>query len=317
MGQRVQYQNSLLLIIEFVMKKELGFIGLGRMGINMATHLVEEGYRVVGLDPNEEAQYTASKAGVEIVGTYEEMTTVLAPDRLVWLMVPSTLVDAVLDDLVPLLAAGDTIIDGGNSFYQDSLRRHKALKEKELLFLDCGTSGGMGGARHGAAIMVGGDADVFATHEHVFAALAAPQGYARVGNAGAGHFVKMVHNGIEYGMMGAIAEGITVLHEHEEQFGIDLREVFKPYEHESIISSKLVSWLKTAYDEGQIEFIKGEVPTGETEAEMEHITTIGEVRVLEAALEQRKATRQNPSYLGKLVAAMRNQFGGHKVISKE
>jgi len=214
-----------------------------------------------------------------------------------------------------LLSPGDTIIAGGNSFYQDSLRRHKSLAEKELKFLDCGTSGGMDGARHGASIMVGGEPAVFAEHEHVFASLATHAGYARVGNAGAGHFVKMIHNGIEYGMMGAIAEGMTVLHEHEAEFGIDLKEVFKPYEHESIIASKLVSWLRKAYDEGQIDEIAGEVPKGETEFEMEHITTIGEVKVLEAALSQRKDSRLKPSYLGKLVAAMRNQFGGHAVVA--
>ena len=299
------------------MKKELGFIGLGRMGLNMATNLIEQGYTVVGIDPNEEAQTLARKAGITVVDSYQEMINHLTPERLVWVMVPSKLVDTVLSEITPLLTSRETIIDGGNSFYQDSLRRHKALTEKGLNFLDCGTSGGMDGARHGASIMVGGNASVFATHEHVFQALAAENGYARVGDAGAGHFVKMVHNGIEYGMMGAIAEGMTVLHEHSQEFGIDLTEVFKPYEHESIISSKLVSWLQVAYAEGQIDTIQGEVPTGETEFEMEHITTIGEVRVLEAALAQRKATRETPSYLGKLVAAMRNQFGGHKTVPKE
>jgi 6-phosphogluconate dehydrogenase len=299
------------------MKKELGFIGLGRMGLNMVTLLVEKGYRVVGLDPSEEARTAAIAVGVEVVADYAELSNALGAEKVVWLMVPNKHVDLVLEELLPYLQAGDTVIDGGNSFYQDSLLRHKVLKEKELSFLDCGTSGGMTGARHGAAIMVGGDEVVFATHEHIFEALAAPQGYARVGNAGAGHFVKMMHNGIEYGMMGAIAEGMAVLHEHEDKFGIDLKAVFKPYEHESIITSKLVSWLRQAYDEGQIELIKGEVPTGETESEMEHITTIGDVKVLEAALAQRKQTRQQASYLGKLVAAMRNQFGGHKVIAKE
>lgn len=299
------------------MKKELGFIGLGRMGLNMATLLVEKGYRVVGTDPSEAAQAAAREAGIEVVNTYTDLANALPADRLVWVMVPSKFVDNVLDELTPHLSAGDTIIDGGNSFYQDSLRRHQALKEKELLFLDTGTSGGMSGARHGASIMIGGDMEVFQKHEHVYEALAAKNGYARVGGPGAGHFVKMVHNGIEYGMMGAIAEGVTVLHDHREQFDIDLAEVMKPYEHESIISSKLISWLREAYDEGQIEHIAGEVPTGETESEMEHITTIGDVKVLQVALEQRRATRENPSYLGKLIAAMRNQFGGHKVIKKD
>ena len=300
-----------------IMNKELGFIGLGRMGLNMTTNLVEKGYKVVGSDPSAEAREKAKEVGIDIVEDYQAMMEVLPSPRVVWVMVPSKFVDFVIDEIVPLMKEGDTIIDGGNSFYQDSLRRHKALEEKKLNFLDCGTSGGMEGARHGASIMVGGKAEVFETHEHIFEALAAKDGYARVGNAGAGHFVKMVHNGIEYGMMGAIAEGVTVLHENEEKFGIDLKEVFKPYEHESIITSKLVTWLREAYDEGQIEAIKGEVPTGETEFEMEHIISMADTKVLEAALEQRKQTREQESYLGKLVAAMRNQFGGHKTIEKK
>jgi 6-phosphogluconate dehydrogenase len=299
------------------MQKEIGFVGLGRMGLNMATHLVEEGYKVVGYNRSDDPKAEAKKAGIEMASTLEEMVSKLAEPRVVWLMVTSSAVDAVLSELTPLLSNGDTVIDGGNSFYQDSIRRHKELKAKELSFLDCGTSGGMQGARHGASIMVGGSPLVFSLHEHIFKALAAPDGYARVGNEGAGHFVKMVHNGIEYGMMGAIAEGMTVLHEHEAEFGIDLRAVLKPYEHESIITSKLVSWLRAAYEEGQIDAIKGVVPQGETEFEMEHITTLGDVKVLRAALAQRKQTREEESYLGKLVAAMRNQFGGHKVVSKE
>jgi len=298
-------------------KKELGFIGLGRMGMNMATHLVEEGYEVIGYNRSEEPRKEALSVGIKIAPTLAELVTTLPAPRVVWLMVSSGAVDTVLEELVPLLNPGDTIVDGGNSFYQDSLRRHQEMADKNINYLDCGTSGGMEGARHGASIMVGGKADIFANHEHIFKTLAAPDGYARVGNAGAGHFVKMIHNGIEYGMMGAIAEGVTVLKQNEATFGINLREALKVYEHESIITSKLVSWLVTSYDQGQIDLIKGEVPRGETESEMEHIVTLGEVKVLEAALAQRKATRESESYLGKLVAAMRNQFGGHKVISKE
>ena len=299
------------------MQQELGFIGLGRMGLNMATNLVEKGYRVVAFNRSEAPRAEAASVGIAMTASLAELVTALPTPRTVWVMVTSSAVDTVLAELLPLLAPGDTVIDGGNSFYKDSLRRHTELAALAINFLDCGTSGGMLGARHGASIMVGGTAAVFAAQEHIFKTLAAENGYARVGNAGAGHFVKMVHNGIEYGMMGAIAEGMTVLHEHEAAFGIDLAEVLKPYEHESIITSKLVSWLATAYAEGQIDAIKGEVPQGETEFEMEHITTIGTVKVLEAALAQRKATRIEPSYLGKLVAAMRNQFGGHKVISPE
>jgi len=296
------------------MKKELGFVGLGRMGLNMATRLVEQGYRVVGLDHDQAALAAAKQAGIETVATYEDMVGALSPDRLVWMMIPSKFVDTALEELTPLLNPGDTIIDGGNSFYQDSLRRHESLKTVDISFLDTGTSGGVTGARHGASLMVGGDTTVFATHEHIYQALATNNGYALVGGAGAGHFVKMIHNGIEYGMMGAIAEGFTVLHEHTDQFNLDLQQVMKPYENESIISSKLISWLSKAYQEGQVDLITGEVPTGETESEMEHITTIGDVKVLSAALTQRQETRTKPSYIGKLIAAMRNQFGGHSVI---
>jgi 6-phosphogluconate dehydrogenase len=298
-------------------KNTLGFIGLGRMGLNMATNLVEKNYRVIGYNRSEEPRAEAAKVGIEVVPSLRELVEALPAPKVVWVMVTSNAVDTVIDELVPLLSPGDTIIDGGNSFYLDSLRRHQSLEAKNINFLDCGTSGGMDGARHGASIMVGGKREVFTPVEHIFKSLAAKDGYALVGNAGAGHFVKMIHNGIEYGMMGAIAEGVTVLHQHEEKFGLNLRAALQVYEHESIITSKLVSWLVTSYDQGQIDLIKGEVPRGETESEMEHIVTIGEVKVLEAALTQRKATRDNASYLGKLVAAMRNQFGGHKVIAKE
>ncbi|MFM2374541.1 MAG: hypothetical protein RLZZ234_536 [Candidatus Parcubacteria bacterium] len=298
-------------------QQHIGFIGLGRMGLNMATLLVEKGYRVVGYNRSDAPRAEAQRAGVEVVASLSSLVESLAAPRVVWLMVPSAAVTTVLEQLVPLLSAGDTVIDGGNSFYVDSIARHHALAAKNISFLDCGTSGGMKGARYGASLMVGGAKEIFERHEHIFSALAAPHGYARVGNMGAGHFVKMVHNGIEYGMMGALAEGVSLLHDHAQKFDINLTAVLKPYEHESIITSKLVTWLREAFDEGQIDSIKGEVPPGETESEMEHITTLGPVKVLEAALAQRKETRMAPSYIGKLIAAMRNQFGGHKVIPTE
>jgi 6-phosphogluconate dehydrogenase len=284
------------------------------MGLNMAARLTEQGITVVGVDADVQARAAAADIGVRIVTHSEQLVTALPAPRVVWLMVPSHYVDDVLRSLVPVLTPGDIVIDGGNSFYKDSLRRHGELSARGLRFLDVGTSGGTSGARQGAAIMVGGEQETFALVEPLLAALAAPEGYARVGGPGAGHFVKMVHNGIEYGMMGAIAEGMGVLNQHAAEFDIDLMEVLKPYEHESIISSKLVTWLRQAYQQRQIDTIAGEVPRGETESEMEHITTLAEVPVLEAALEQRRATRTTPSYVGKLIAAMRNQFGGHQVL---
>ncbi len=298
-------------------KKELGFVGLGRMGFNMSAHLVEKGYRVVGVDSNIEIKAAALDAGIEIANDLKSMISSLSGTKVIWLMIPSALVESIINELLPLLETGDTLIDGGNSFYQDSIVRHQILNERGINFLDIGVSGGVNGARNGASLMVGGKIDVFKKNEQLINDLAAKDGYARVGNAGAGHFVKMIHNGIEYGMMGAVAEGVSLIHDYSDQFEIDIREVFKPYEHESIITSKLVSWLRQAYDDGQIDLLKGEVPTGETEKEMEHVTTLGDVKILKAALEQRKETRINESYLGKLISAMRNQFGGHKTIFKK
>jgi 6-phosphogluconate dehydrogenase len=299
------------------MKKEIGFIGLGRMGFNMATRLVESGYRVVTVYRSDKSTAAANSIGVEVVADYQELVNTLSPERVIWMMVPSGEVDNVLAQFSPLVAKGDTIIDGGNTFFKETLRRYQDLNSKGINYIDCGVSGGITGARNGASVMVGGNQEVFNRHEEIFKTLATPNGYARVGNTGAGHFVKMIHNAIEYGMMGAIAEGFNVLSEKQAEFGLDIKQILKPYQNESIIAGKLVDWLATAYTEGQIDAIVGEVPKGETEFEMEYVTTISNVKILEQAIEQRKATRINPSYTGKLIAAMRNQFGGHKVITPE
>lgn len=298
------------------MKKELGFIGLGRMGLNMATLLTEKGFHVIGLDQSGAAKDAALSAGITYADDVHFLVEKLETPRVIWLMVPSKAVDSVLLSLTPLLSPGDTIIDGGNSFYQDTIRRSSELKEGGITFIDCGTSGGVSGARTGASLMVGASEQHFNANEHIFLALAAPLGYARVGGVGAGHFVKMVHNGIEYGMMGAIAEGMNILHEHTEELGISIERTLLPYEHQSIITSRLLSWLAEAYKSGQIDSIRGEVPLGETEPEMEHILTLGDTKILSAALEQRKESRVQETYIGKLIAAMRNQFGGHNIFTK-
>ena len=300
------------------MKKELTLLGLGRMGCAMGEHLVEQGYTVHGFAPGEESRKNAKAAGVTVHNTTADAVSAQGEgEKLVWLMVPSKVVDEVIEEVSALLVAGDCIIDGGNSFFKDSLRRHEELSKKEIRFLDSGTSGGLEGARYGAAVMVGGDAATYEKYEHVFRALATENGYARVGGPGAGHFVKMIHNGIEYGMMGAIAEGMNVLHERQAEFDIDIDAVLNPYENGSIITSSLVSWLVEAYRTPEyLERIAGEVPRGETEEEMEYIVDNEEVMVLRAALEQRRETRKNPSRIGTLISAMRNQFGGHKTIEK-
>lgn len=300
------------------MKKELTLLGLGRMGCAMGAHLVEEGFTVHGYAPTEATRDQAKAVDITVHSTTKEAVEAQGDGpKLVWLMVPSKVVDDVIAEILPLLQPGDCVVDGGNSFFKDSLHRHATFAEKEIDFLDAGTSGGMEGARHGAAIMVGGKQETFDTYEYVFKALALEDGYARVGGAGAGHYVKMIHNGIEYGMMGAIAEGMNVLHRHEEDLEIDLEAVLRPYEHGSIITSSLVSWLVDAYKTpGYLDNIAGEVPRGETEEEMEFIVANEEVMVLTAALEQRVKTRTEPSLIGTLISAMRNQFGGHKTIEK-
>ncbi len=300
------------------MQKELIFIGLGRMGAAMTAHLAEQGYTVHGFDVSEEARSAAAASGVTVYESIRTAIEAMEGQKVVWIMVPSQFVDDVLNELPNYLTAGDVIIDGGNTFFKETLRRAGEAHQYGIKYVDCGTSGGVDGARHGASLMVGGADEVVAEVEHIFTALAAPNAYGHVGGTGAGHFVKMVHNSIEYGMMGAIAEGVNFIEDHKDELDIHMDELLKPYENGSIITSNLISWLADAYrTDGYLENIAGEVPKGETETEMEYVANTNSTPILEAALLQRKETRQNPSRVGTLISAMRNQFGGHKTIKKE
>ncbi|MFT5849507.1 MAG: 6-phosphogluconate dehydrogenase [Patiriisocius sp.] len=300
------------------MHKELTFIGLGRMGAAMAANLVEQGYTIHGFDVNKDARIAAAATGVTIHESLEAAVGALDAPRTVWLMLPAQFVDATLAQLRPLLSRDDTIIDGGNSFFKDTIHRQNDLAGDLIHYIDCGTSGGVSGARNGASLMVGGEKKIVERHKHIFTALATENGYGHVGGSGAGHFVKMVHNGIEYGMMGAIAEGINVLHHHKEGLELDINETLKPYQHGSIIESNLMNWISDAYHlDGYLEKIAGEVPLGETEMEMEYLIEHEDVRILDAAVLQRKLTRLKPSFIGTLISAMRNQFGGHKILDKD
>ena len=296
--------------------KEFAFIGLGRMGLAMTTHLVEQGYTIHGFDVDGGAREAAQAAGVTSHDSIESAINALPEHKVVWIMVPSRFVDTVIASVRKQVTKHDIIIDGGNSFFKDSLHRHHALDHEGIWFVDVGTSGGVEGARCGASLMVGGDKEAVDPIAHIFTDLAAEDGYGFVGGPGAGHFVKMIHNGIEYGMMGALAEGVNILHEHEDGLEINVMEALKAYEHGSIISSALTSWLVDAYETpGYLEKIAGVVPRGETEMEMEYVVDHNHARVLNAALTQRKLTRVEPSRTGSLISAMRNQFGGHKTIT--
>lgn len=300
------------------MSRELIFIGLGRMGLGMAEQLSENGYIVHGFDVSEDMRTNATKVGIKVANTLSEAIVAMPGRKIVWLMVPSKFVDSVLDEVITQLIPGDIVIDGGNSFFKDTLRRGEELTKKEIHFIDCGTSGGTRGARHGASLMVGGPDEIVKEIEDIFYTIAAPEAYAHLGKTGAGHFVKMVHNGIEYGMMGAIAEGMSYIEDYQAEFDINIKDVFKPYQHGSVIESSLVNWLADSYTtEGYLESIVGEVPRGETEEEMEFIVSNKTTPILEAALNQRKETREHPSRIGTLISAMRNQFGGHKTIEKK
>ena len=287
------------------------------MGNAMTAHLVEEGYKVHGYDLNPEMRELASHNDVTVYDSISDTIKAMPGQKTVWLMIPAQFVDSTLTDIYPHLQPEDIIIDGGNSFYKHTISRAVAAAEKNITYIDCGTSGGVDGARNGASLMVGGPSAVVSRLEPLFTSLATKNGFGHVGQTGAGHYVKMVHNGIEYGMMGAIAEGLNFVESHEPELEVNVAEVLKAYQHGSIISSSLMNWLGEAYSEqGYLQSIAGEVPVGETEQEMEYITKQGQSPVLEAAVNQRKATRSSSSRTGTLISAMRNMFGGHKTIKK-
>jgi 6-phosphogluconate dehydrogenase len=299
------------------MKKEIGYIGLGKMGSGMVQHLLEKGYDVVVYDMNHDVVEELVKKGARKAESIPEITTTLSTPRLVWVMVPHSAVDEVLTQVTPGLTSGDTIVDGGNSPYLESVRRGIELKEKGIHFLDAGISGGPSGARHGACTMVGGDKLVYEEYATLFQDISAPDAYGYMGSSGAGHFVKMVHNGIEYGMMQALAEGFAVLKQSE--FNINLTEASRVYNNQSVIESRLVAWLMNAYKtHGEsLEGVSGEVDsTGEGAWTVEAAKRLGvPVPIIEGSLHFREQSKGNPSYEGQILSALRNQFGGHSITS--
>jgi len=289
------------------------YIGLGKMGRNMVERLLETGHTVTAFDTSKEAREAATATGATIAPSIEELLTKGDTPRTVWLMVPHTVVGEVLDELVPHLEAGDTIIEGGNSPYQQTIERARAITEMGINFLDAGVSGGPGGARNGACIMVGGNERVYAQYETLFKDLSVSGGYLYAGKSGAGHFVKMVHNGIEYGMMQALAEGFDVL--RTSDFNLPLTDVAELYNHGSVIESRLVGWLKDGYEEYG-EDLAG--ITGSAAASGEGKWTVETAKklsvpapVIADALRVREESQKKPTYQGQVLSVMRNQFGGH------
>jgi len=296
-------------------KLKIGYIGLGKMGMNMVLRMQEKDVNVIVYNRSEAPRDEARKAGIKVADSLEELVRGLPRPRTVWLMVSNSAVDLVLSDLLKYLERGDTVIDGGNSLYKDSIRRVAELSKKGINFLDAGVSGGPKGAREGACIMVGGKKEVYQKYQDLFKKLSAPQAFEYIGKAGAGHFVKMVHNGIEYGMMQALAEGFEVL--KKSDFKLDLLKVASLYNHRSVIESRLVGWLQSAYKKygDNLKEISGTVAhTGEGEWTVEAAKVLGvPVPIIEGAFKFRVESAKKPSYTGQVLSALRNQFGGHDI----
>lgn len=298
---------------------ELAMIGLGKMGSFMAQRLLKGGHRVVGYDPNAAARAKGVQAGGEAVGTLAAMVKALRDSpRAVWIMVPSGKpVDDTLDALTGLLARGDIVIDGGNSNYKDTLRRGEALAGKGLAYVDSGTSGGVWGLEQGYSMMVGGDAAVVEHLRPIFATLAPgpATGWGRVGPSGSGHFVKMVHNGIEYGLMQAYAEGLSVL-KHKQEFALDVHQCAEIWRYGSVIRSWLLDLTARALeaDPAMRDIAPYVADSGEGRWTLaEAIDLNVPAPVIALSLIERLRSRDTDSFSDKLLAAMRHQFGGHAV----
>ena len=294
---------------------ELGMIGLGRMGANMTERLVRGGHRVISYDRSAEAIQRVVDKGAVGAHSLADFIKQLAPPRIVWLMVPSGgPVDETLEQLLPHLAKGDVVIDGGNSNYKDSIKRAEKLKQHGINFVDAGTSGGIWGLELGYCMMVGGEGEIIERLDPVFKTLAPESGYLHVGPNGAGHFVKMIHNGIEYGMMQAYGEGFELL--EGSPFDLDLGRIAHLWNQGSVVRSWLLELAESAFaKDPQLSSIRGYVEdSGEGRWTVEEaVERAVPAPVLTLALFSRFASRQEDSFSAKVIAALRNEFGGHPV----
>ncbi len=330
---------------------QLGMIGLGRMGANLVRRLIRDGHRCVAYDVNADAVKALVSEGAEGASSLAEFAGKLDKPRNVWIMVPAGIVDATLTELVPLLGADDVIIDGGNSYYRDDISRASWMKQQGIHYLDVGTSGGVWGLERGYCLMIGGDEAAVTRLDPVFRTIApgagtaeptpgraagdtASQGYLHCGPSGAGHFVKMVHNGVEYGMMAAIAEGLSIikhadvgLHQDEidaetaplrvpeaYQYEISVADVAEVWRRGSVVSSWLVDLIAAAFARSpQLQDFSGHV-SDSGEGRWTVLAAVDEgvpASVISASLYERFESRDNGAFTGKILSAMRSEFGGH------
>ncbi len=297
---------------------KLGMIGLGRMGANMALRLLRGGHQLAGFARKPEARKDLEDKGAEFADSLATLVAKLPAPRTLWLMVPAgEITDGILTNLLPLPAAGDTVIDGGNSNYKDTLRRAKTFADKNIHYIDCGTSGGVWGLAEGYSMMIGGDEAAVERLRPIFETLAPAkdQGWGRVGPVGSGHFTKMVHNGIEYGLMQAYAEGFSIL-QHKREFGLDLHQVAEIWRYGSVVRSWLLDLTAAALEKNPA--MTGIAPYVDDSGEgrwtvAEAIDLDVPAPVITLSLLERLRSRDADSYSDKLLAAMRNQFGGHPI----
>jgi len=294
---------------------ELGMIGLGRMGANMAERLVLGGHRIISYDRSPEAIQRVVDKGAMGSRSLADFVQQLSQPRAAWLMVPSgDPVDQTIEQLLPQLAKGDVIIDGGNSYYKDSIRRAEKLKQQGIYFVDAGTSGGIWGLKVGYCMMLGGEKEVVERLDPIFKTLAPKDGYLHVGPSGAGHFVKMIHNGIEYGMLQAYGEGFELL--KASGFDLDLGKIAHLWNQGSVVRSWLLELAESAFNKDpELASIKGYVEdSGEGRwTVLEAVERDVPASVLTLSLFARFASRQEDSFSAKVIAALRNEFGGHAV----
>lgn len=296
----------------------IGLIGLGKMGYNLALNLLDHSHQVVAFDVNNEAVNKINEDGGKGAESLVELVNLLPAPRIIWLMVPAgEITKSTVNELKELLEEGDIIIDGGNSHYKESIKLAENLKTSGIHFVDVGTSGGISGARQGACMMIGGEKEIFEHIEPIVSDLCVENGYLFAGKAGSGHFLKMIHNGIEYGMMQSIAEGFEVL--EKSDFDYDYEKVAKVWNNGSVIRSWLMELTENAFSkDAKLDGIKGVMhSSGEGKWTVETALDLQvNVPVTALALMMRYRSMEDDTFTGKVVAALRNEFGGHAVEKK-
>jgi 6-phosphogluconate dehydrogenase len=298
---------------------QIAIAGLGRMGINIARRLLRGGHEVIAWNRSLEKVEEIAREGANGVSSLDEAVRLLLPPRTVWLMLPAgKIVDDSIEQLVELLSPGDIIVDGGNSFYHDDIRRKLQLEKYGLHYLDAGVSGGIWGLTEGYCLMIGGETAIFRHLEPILRTLAPPDGYLHCGPAGAGHFVKMVHNGIEYGMMSAYGEGFAILEASPYANELDLASVAHLWNQGSVVRSWLLELAESAFrKDAGLQSLQGFVEdSGEGRWTIQQAIETGvPAPIIAAALFQRFRSRMQDSFSDKVLAALRNEFGGHAVVS--